>query len=133
MEARLRNYASEFLSPKDILCEFDIDEKLAAGITNPEVRKNVLLIVKEAINNIAKYSSATNAMVSLRQQNQTILLSISDNGKGYAADNTRQGNGFQNMHQRCRQLNGQCNISSEQGNGVSVACVFPLAIISYKQ
>jgi len=134
MEARLRNYASELLSPKDIHCEFDINEKLAAGITNPEARKNVLLIVKEAINNIAKYSGATKAMVSLRVQNEAVLLTVSDNGKGLpAGSNARQGNGLQNMQQRCAELKGQCSIQSAPGNGVTVACAFPMAIISYKK
>jgi signal transduction histidine kinase len=125
MEARLKNYASELLSPKDIVCEFDIDEKLAASITNPEIRKNILLIVKEAINNIAKYSGATKANVSLKQEGEVIVLSIIDNGKGFSANNKMKGNGLGNMQERCRQLQGECVINGNSGTGVIVNCIFP--------
>ncbi len=132
MVARLRNYASELLSPKDIFCDFDIDENLAASITHPEAKKNILLIVKEAINNIAKYSEATKAVVSLQQQEGKLLLTIRDNGKGYKEENIRPGNGLQNMQLRAKQLNGQCSIISSPGCGVTITCIFPMATISYK-
>ncbi|HOZ78553.1 MAG TPA: sensor histidine kinase [Ferruginibacter sp.] len=132
IETRLRNYASELLSPKDIVCEFDIDEKIAAAITNPETKRNILLIAKEAINNIAKYSGATKAVVSLKQTEGKVFLTISDNGKGLPVENIKQGNGLQNMQQRSKQLNGQCTINSSPGKGVTISCVFPMATISYK-
>lgn len=131
LEARLKNYSSELLAPKNIVCEFDIDEKLAASITNPEIRKNILLIAKEAINNIAKYSEASKAVVSLKQQNETVLITISDNGKGYQAESIKPGNGINNIKQRCKQLQGSCNIQSAIGQGTTVGCSFPIAIISY--
>ena len=131
LEARLKNYSSELLAPKNIVCEFDIDEKLAASITNPEIRKNILLIAKEAINNIAKYSEASKAVVSLKQQNETVLLTISDNGKGYQSESIKPGNGINNNKQRCKQLQGGCNIQSAIGQGATVGCSFPIAIISY--
>ena len=108
LEARLKNYSNELLTPKNIECDFDIDEELAASISNPEVKKNILLIVKEAINNIAKYSGASNALVSLKQQNETVLLIISDNGKGYSFENIKYGNGLKNIQQRCKQFGRWC-------------------------
>ncbi len=131
LEARLKNYSNELLTPKNIECDFDIEEKLAASITNPEVRKNILLIVKEAINNIAKYSGAINALVSLKQQNETVLLTISDNGKGYAVENIPKGNGLNNIQHRCKQLEGTCIIKPIVGNGVTVVCSFPMTKISH--
>lgn len=133
LEARLKNYSSELLAPKNIACEFDIDEKLAASITNPEIRKNILLIVKEAINNIAKYSEASKAVVSLKQQKEMVLLTISDNGKGYKAESIKPGNGINNINQRCKQLQGSCIMQSTIGQGATVGCSFPIATISYIQ
>ncbi len=124
LEARLKNYSNELLSPKGIVCEFDIDAALAASVTTPDRRKNVLLIAKEAINNIAKYSEATKATVSLNQQDGKLLLTISDNGKGFIEDKARPGNGLQNIRQRCHQLNGNCVIVSQTGKGVLIKCIF---------
>jgi signal transduction histidine kinase len=131
LEVRLKNYSSELLSPKDIICDFNIDEKLAASIQNPELRKNILLIAKEAINNIAKYSGAKKVIVSLIQKNEQVQLMISDDGKGYTGEDIKQGNGLQNMQLRCKQLNGTCYIDSLPGKGVTIVCTFPIAIISY--
>ena len=124
LEARLKNYCNELLSPKSIVCGFDIDAALAASITNPEARKNILLIAKEAINNIAKYSEASNATVSLKQKEEKLLLTISDNGKGFIENKTQQGNGLQNIRQRCKQFNGNCEIVSQTGKGVLIKCIF---------
>jgi len=131
LEARLKNYCSELLTPKNIICSFDIDDKLSASISHPEIRKNILLIVKEAINNISKYSEASKADISLRQQNDQVLLTINDNGKGYDAGTIHQGNGLGNIELRCKQLEGKCNIQAVQEKGVTIVCSFPIAIISH--
>ncbi len=129
---RLKNYGSELLAPQGISCQFEIDEAVANKITNPVVRKNILLIVKEAMNNIAKYSGAGKTNVSLLKQGNYIILSISDNGKGFPVTGTRQGNGLGNMHQRCEDIGGTCKILSEPGKGVNITCIFPMTIFSDK-
>lgn len=125
LEARLKNYSNELLAPKNIVCEFDIDATLAASITNPEIRKNILLIAKEAINNVAKYSNATKASVLFKPKDGTMILVISDNGSGFDENHVQQGNGLQNIRLRCRQLNGNCEIVSKIGEGVLIKCIFP--------
>jgi signal transduction histidine kinase len=133
LEARLRNYCNELLTPKNIQVEFNIDEKVTVGINNPEARKNILLIAKEAMNNIAKYSNATKSTVSLQKTKAGIQLSISDNGKGFDMKLTGVGNGLNNIKTRCTLLKGNCVIECESGQGVLITCIFPIAIISHKE
>lgn len=125
--SRLKNYSTELLAPKEILCTFDINEELGKKITDPVTRKNILLIAKEAMNNIAKYSEASEAVISFKQQNENIVLSITDNGKGYDPATIKNGNGLGNMNQRCEQLSGICKIHTEPGKGVCITCLIPLA------
>lgn len=132
-KARLKNYCAELLAPKNILVSFDIDDNLAASINSPEVRKNILLIAKEAINNIAKYSEAGSATISFKKQQEAILLCINDNGKGFETAAAKKGNGLQNIQQRCKHLNGLCSIDTGIGQGTSIKCSFPVASISYSQ
>ncbi len=129
--ARIKNYSSELLAPKDIVCEIDIDETMCSRISNPITRKNILLIVKEAMNNIAKYSGATEASISFRQDAERVVLKISDNGKGFTGTESMNGNGLGNMRQRCEQCNGKFDIHSVPGNGVTITAEFPIAIFSY--
>lgn len=131
--ARLKNYSNELLAAKNIECNFNIDESLSRQIINPYARKNILLIAKEAMNNIAKYSEATKADVLLIHEDGNVLLSISDNGKGYDAGENVSGNGTGNIIQRCKQLQGSCNIQAFPGQGVKIKCSFPIAIISHNR
>ncbi len=130
-EDRLKNYASELLSPQEITCNFKIDETVSARIVNPLARKNLLLIVKEAMNNISKYSEANHVEISLYQSGQTIILTIHDNGKGFVPLKTLNGNGLGNMKQRCEQLNGTFKIESIADAGLTITCSFPIAIFSH--
>jgi len=129
--AKLKNYASELLAPKDINCDFDIDETMCNKITNPVARKNILLIVKEAMNNIAKYSGASHVSISFLQAQETVVLTVRDNGKGFSKSEILEGNGLGNMQQRCEQLSGSFDIKSITGKGVAITCSFPIAIFSY--
>jgi signal transduction histidine kinase len=128
---RLRNYTHDLLTGKNITAVFSVDEVLTTKIINPLARKNILLIAKEAINNIAKYSQSTQANISLHQQEQEVILTISDNGNGFNSLLVNNGNGLGNMEQRCKQLNGRCLIKTAPGQGVTITCMFPIAIISH--
>lgn len=128
---RLKNYTQDLLSGKGIAVNFDINETVAAQISNPLARKNILLIAKEAINNIAKYSCATETEISLNLLGEAVELMIRDNGKGFDLAQTPNGNGLGNITQRCKQLNGKCEFKSAPGQGVSLVCRFPVAIISH--
>jgi signal transduction histidine kinase len=131
IEARLKNYCNELLLPKNILCEFTIDEKLAVSVNNPEVRKNILLIAKEALNNIAKYSGATKAVISFIAPNEKAILTIMDNGKGIDIEKVKFGNGLQNIKKRCEFLGGVFYINTPENGGTCINCDFPIAIISH--
>ncbi len=128
---KIKDYSHDLLAAKSIGVDLNIDEAIDAAITNPMARKNLLLIAKEAINNIAKYSNATHVIINLQQHKNMIELSVSDNGKGLPPDINRQGNGLVNMQQRCRQLEGVLKIDSVPGAGVTISCHIPVAIISH--
>ncbi len=128
---KFRNFSHDFLAARGIKTLFDIDEKLAAIIENPLVRTNLLLIAKEAMNNIAKYSGADQVVISLRKEKEEVIFSITDNGKGFDRPLTNNGNGLHNIEQRCSQLKGSCLINTFPGKGVTIICRFPVAIISH--
>ena len=127
---RVKDYSRDLLLNKNIAVDFSIDEVVDVAIINPMARKNLLLIVKEAINNIAKYSNATKVAITLQLHKELIQLSITDNGNGLPADIKATGNGLTNMKDRCMQLKGIFKIDSEPGVGVRINCSIPVATIS---
>lgn len=128
---RVKNYSQELLAGQGINTIFDIDEELDNRIENPQVRKNILLVTKEAMNNIAKYSKANTASISLRQIGQSVILSIADDGIGFDQTHAKEGNGLHNMLQRSKQIKGACDIISSVGKGTRVECIYPIAIIRH--
>ena len=131
LSGRLKNYSNELLASKNIECTFSIDEIADKNIINPVARKNILLIAKEAMNNIAKYSQASHVSVNLKQVNEDVILEIRDNGVGFVKETLKSGNGLQNIEQRCALLNGRCIIETSPGGGTGITCSFPIAIISH--
>lgn len=129
LEAKLKNYGYELLSPLNIRCTYWIDKETDKKLVNIEARKNILLIVKEAMNNIAKYSIATEAVVKLEFHHKFLHLEIGDNGKGVDQVNNRQGNGLHNMRQRAEVLGGTFLFNSEKDKGTVVQCKIPLTNI----
>lgn len=127
LEARVRNYANDLLAPRNILWELDISPRLDVAFNNPEARKNLLLIAKEAINNAAKYSGAHKVLVSLKEKKGRVILSIADDGAGFDVATVTQGNGLGNIEKRCRSLGGEYHLSSSPGKGTLVTCVIPEA------
>ncbi len=130
LEAKLKNFGYELLTPLNIECSYEIEKGADKKLLNIEARKNILLIAKEAMNNAAKYSAASQVEIKLYNQNKYLHLEISDNGKGFDISNKKHGNGLLNMKKRTETLGGDFQISSSPGNGTKVQSKIPLTTIS---
>jgi signal transduction histidine kinase/streptogramin lyase len=117
---RMREYAAQTLEQLDIDIKITTDDVFASKILPMEYRKELLLIYKEAINNISKHSGATRVSVLLETTNQHINLIITDNGK-WKGDNS--GTGTLSMQARAESIGGTFKIlSGDSGTRVS-ACI----------
>ena len=85
-----------------------------------EIRQNIFLVFKEAINNTIKYSEATECVTKIFVSNDQFVLQIADNGKGTDGVIKGSGEGWKNMHKRTDQLNGVLTIDGNAGTGTSV-------------
>jgi len=130
LEKKLKNYGFELLTPLGILTRYAIDREAEKKLIHIEARKNVLLITKEAMNNIARYSKATEASIRLELMGHHLQLSIEDNGVGFNVMNGRQGNGLYNMQKRTERMGGKFQLNSTDGQGTSICCQIPIANIS---
>ena len=91
--------------------EYDMSE-----IIPREIKYCFISIVKEAISNAMKYSSATQIKIIMREHPVIYQLCIEDNGKGCADyDKNTTGIGLKNMQERVNTLNGNLQINGEKG------------------
>jgi PAS domain S-box-containing protein len=87
----------------------------------PDVKTALYRIAQEALNNVAKHSGASQAEVEMDCQDNTVSMSISDNGKGFARENVRaQSLGLGIMNERAKEINAELNVDSREGQGTSI-------------
>jgi signal transduction histidine kinase len=108
-----------------IECNFtiNIEPEIDALISDISLRKNIILIAKEAINNAAKYSKAQNINISMQHISNQIILKIVDDGIGFDT-NLIVGNGLQNMKKRAEEVHGNFEIISNKNKGSSICLRF---------
>lgn len=122
LTTRIREYAAQTLEPLQIKATIQFDNALTQHNLPIAYRKELLLICKEAINNIAKHSGATEANVSIRQSDNNYLLLIKDNGSWKGAST---GTGTKSMQERAMLINGSLTIQSNT-HGTIVKAIVPI-------
>lgn len=132
ISSQIKDFYFDLMDGYNIQCSYHIDKDIEAQITNINARKNLLLITKEAINNILKHAQSTKIDISIKKQNNQLLLEIHDNGIGMLeTENNMAGSGLINMRYRAEKMQGQFNFHSEVGKGTTISCLVPLTNIRY--
>ncbi|MEE1963131.1 two-component regulator propeller domain-containing protein [Allomuricauda taeanensis] len=126
ISARMREYANGTLESKDVEIKFEIQDKVYDLKLDMESRRDLFLIFKEAINNVAKYSKASLTNIKLSYGNGLLQMEICDNGTGFEMEQSDKGNGLGNMEKRAFNLNGQLHITSELGKGTRILLKMPI-------
>ncbi len=122
-------FSQDIVRPTSIRCRFDVPTELPHLVLSAELRHNLFLAFKEALNNLVKHSDATQVNISivLESNEQNLVLVVEDNGRGFELGQQTEdshriipGNGLPNMLRRIEKINGHCEISSEPGKGTRV-------------
>ncbi|MEO6392118.1 MAG: ATP-binding protein [Pyrinomonadaceae bacterium] len=135
---RMRRFASDVLSAKEIDFEFiapATDENLALGAN---IRREVFLIFKESVNNIVKHSGASLAAIEFQLAKGNLRLRVTDNGAGFVVQPNGKvsgtnlyadqmgGNGLPSMQKRATDLGGNLSLESQPGHGTTVTLTLPV-------
>lgn len=123
-------FAQEHLGLARIRCRLDVPAHLPPLHLSAEIRHNLFLAIKEAINNIVKHSSATEAWLRLRSSETSFVFEVEDNGCGIPAsalngkleDLASPGshNGLRNMRRRLGEIDGTFEIVPGQASGTLI-------------
>ena len=118
--ARMLAFASELLEARKISLKCSIADNIKHLHLGLAIRHDFYVIFKEAVNNLAKYSAASEALITLEFNHPYLILVISDNGKGFDPQTVSKGNGVKNMQNRARKIGAQYMLQSEPGNGTTI-------------
>jgi PAS domain S-box-containing protein len=109
-------------------------ELLMPDGARPELDQNetnqLFRIVQEALVNIRKHANATQVTVSLRRQDDNLVMTITDDGQGFDPNAVAESNhfGLRIMGDRAQSLGGWCGVEAAPGHGARITVSVPLRL-----
>jgi signal transduction histidine kinase/streptogramin lyase len=115
---RMRLHAEELFTARGIPLTFrspdEQDLKLGA-----DVRRDLFLIFKEAVNNAARHAAASHVDIDFKAERGRLSLDVIDDGIGFDAG-VNPGEGLTSMRHRAERHGGVCEVRSTRGSGTMV-------------
>lgn len=117
----LVHYTEDFLRPTGIAYELDVALALPDVLVSAEVRHNVYMAVREALNNAVKHAAPTRIWLGLSVDGNQLTLIVRDDGCGFSHVALASGSdGLVNMRQRLADIGGELLITSVPGLGTTL-------------
>ncbi len=117
---KMESFGIEMLSSKGIVFSFENQLDTKKSQFAMEQRRNMYMVYKEAINNIAKHAEATRVTCRLYSKNGNSHIEIVDNGRGFDVERTFEGNGLKNFKFRSEDEDIRVSVKSELEKGTVV-------------
>jgi signal transduction histidine kinase/ligand-binding sensor domain-containing protein len=136
-------FAEDFLRVAGIHCRMDLPAALPQRRVDAELRYNLFLAVKEALNNVVKHAEATEVWLRLRVEERGFTLIVEDNGRGCNGhgngngaaakagafqDRLATGSGLPNLQKRLHAIGGRCTVFSVPGEGMRIEMAIPVNV-----
>jgi signal transduction histidine kinase/ligand-binding sensor domain-containing protein len=120
MVGRMRDHAEEVFEFRDIRVHFDVPERTETLRLGANIRRDVYLVFKEAVNNAARHAGCAEVSIRLQSSGPELRLEVTDDGRGFDPAGSPDGNGLSNMRRRARRLGGALDVMSAPGAGTRV-------------
>ena len=124
--------ASDTLDQFGIACRTRTPDEVPDLPASADLRRHVLMVVKEALSNIVEHSGAEAVEITIDVRDGQLALAIADDGRGIGCASSersshRIGNGLGNMWRRIADLGGTCDIRHAAPHGTIIDVILPLA------
>jgi signal transduction histidine kinase len=120
------------LKEKGITCFVNLHDLVEEHLP-PELQITLFRMFQEITTNIARHSQAKNVFISIKNDTETFIMNIEDDGQGFDTarvfekTHTGRGLGILGMKERASQVNGRLLVCSTPGQGTIVLCTIPLS------
>lgn len=125
LAARMRRYAGDIFEGDHIRCNMNVNDSISGITLTMEKRRDLYLVFKEALNNILKHAQASVVNIELGAQENRVILSITDNGRGFDVNQPGNRNGVKNMKRRMEKWRGGIDFESSPGKGTKLNVSLP--------
>lgn len=122
-------------SIRDLIESVNLTRKLHVSLAANEkietlLSKNykltVFRIIQEALNNAIKHAKAKKVEIFFKINNDSIMLTIKDDGIGFDTASVKLGAGLKNIQNRVYLVNGTCTVQTTPGTGCKIIINFPI-------
>ncbi|HEX7049537.1 MAG TPA: sensor histidine kinase [Longimicrobiales bacterium] len=107
-----------------------VDAPRLGGLLSPEAELALYRMTQEALSNVARHAEATEARITLQRVGHDVVVTIEDDGRGFAVDSVLRGRGrglgLFGMRERAAYVGGEVDIESEPGRGTRVRIRIPI-------
>lgn len=116
---RMREHADDILMPVDVHYNLEL-HRVDPNVKIPfEIRQELYFIYKEAINNVAKHSNASEVAIVLENSGKDFVLTVADNGTGHPdTQQANKGQGLTNLQMRAQRIGA--DLSIQNGHGFTI-------------
>jgi PAS domain S-box-containing protein len=125
LSQRMRRFASDVLTARQIDFRFKTPDREHDISMGANIRRELFLLFKEAVNNLVRHSGCTEADLEFGAEPDCLVLVVSDNGRGFDASQSGDGHGLQSMRERTQGLGGHFEIVSHPGRGTLLTFRIP--------
>ncbi|MBI4474506.1 MAG: ATP-binding protein, partial [Acidobacteria bacterium] len=122
---RIRQFAAGVFEAQGIRWDLHAEQELEKVKLTPSQRREILLVLKEALNNIARHAYCSIASVTIAIIGNQLIAEVRDNGRGFSGTDG-DGNGLKNMRERAARLGGSLSVSSSPGRGTTLRLMVPM-------
>jgi signal transduction histidine kinase/ligand-binding sensor domain-containing protein len=122
---RLCLVAAELLEPAGISWKVEMPENAEDVRLRPDRRREIYLVLKEAIANAARHSAARHVVLGVARSPRRLVFHVADDGRGFTGDpgppeRLVGGRGMRNMRSRAESLGGTLRVETAPGRGTVV-------------
>jgi len=128
LAAAIEWHSTEFSKRINVNCIFK--NKLNIINLNTEIESNLFRVLQESLTNVMRHSMAKNVLIVLENNEKSVTLIISDDGKGFNKNLHSSTLGLLGMKERAIMMNGDFKIISEKEKGTIVKIVVPIKTIN---
>ena len=124
--SRLQAFFQRVHGASEFSVHWEVEEGVKKLALPPRSRRNLYLILKEAINNAIKHSGASRVDVAMTHDLVMLHVVVQDYGHGFNVDNANKGYGLSTMRERAEESGAAFEIRSAAGSATTIYIKWPL-------
>jgi signal transduction histidine kinase len=134
LTAMLKEFTVQFTRLSGLPVELTFTPAVESLTLTAETELQLLRIVQESLTNVRKHASATKVQIRMQIDDDTMALTVSDNGQGFDPDRVRADHrphfGLSTMRERAEAIGAAFSLDSRPGAGTHISVRLPLEELS---